>query len=160
MTSKVCPKLQWESTAESVTARTVKGVLVGAIYLYKHVRGMDEELIVGTVRVAEKYHRCGVGTQLYTRAAALARERGVPLVSDSTRSEAAEMFWQKQERKGRATCARKGRGAEKLGWDPLNGFTPMKGRWKCERYVLKPDATDLSGLKAKRKPAKKRRRFR
>lgn len=156
MISKACPKLRWESSELSVTARTAKGNLVGALYLQKHVRGMNEELIVGTVRVDDKYQRCGVGTQLYTRAAELARKLGLPLVSDTTRSEAAEMFWQKQERKGRATCARKGRGAAKLKWDPTTGFSPATGRWKCERYVLNPEATDLSGLKRPKRKTKRR----
>ncbi len=155
-----CARLRWEETDRSVVARDAKGNLVGALYLHQHVRGMDEELIVGTVRVADTHQRCGVGTQLYTRAAAIARKLRMPLVSDSTRSEAAEMFWQKQERKGRATCARKGKGAAKLAWNPTTGFSPARGRWSCQQYVLKPDATDLSGLKAKRKPAKKRRRSR
>ena len=149
-----CPRLRWEETERSIVARDGKGNLVGALHLDQRVRGMDVELVVGTVRVAETHQRCGVGTQLYTRAARKAREAGLPLVSDTTRSDAAESFWQKQERKGRAVCIKKGRGAKKLAWSAETGFTPQRGRWSCEQYRLKVEVVDLSGLKPKRRKKK------
>jgi GNAT superfamily N-acetyltransferase len=145
-----CPRLQFEQTEYSVVARASGGKLAGALYLNLEGRGMGEELVVGTVRVAKEYQRCGVATQLYTRAAAIARAAKLPLVSDATRSEAAESFWRKQVQKGRAVCLRKGDGATKLAWDEERGFHPVKGRWECARYALKPEARDLSGLKKRK----------
>ena len=126
----------------------------GSLYLRRDNSGMAEYLRVESVNVMPSYQRCGVGTQLYTRAAELARELKMPLYSDTARTAASQGFWEKQERKGRAKCAKKGRGAAKINMNHASGAViEERGRWACQEYVLKPTATDLSGLK--RKPARK-----
>lgn len=130
---------------------------VGAIYLRRDTRGMDHILTVETVSVLDSYQRCGVGTKLYTHAATIARERGVPLYSDSARTKASQSFWEKQVRKGRAKCARKGRGARKISMKPGSDIVEERGKWSCQEYVLKPDAKDLSGLPRRRKRRKMKR---
>ena len=86
----------------------------------------------------------------------VARELKMPLYSDTARTAASQGFWEKQERKGRAKCAKKGRGAAKINMNHASGAViEERGRWACQEYVLKPTAADLSGLK--RKPARKRR---
>lgn len=158
-----CAALKYVTEGNTVKAYEVSdsgSFMVGALYLNRDTRGMDDILIVGEVRVLDSYQRCGVGTQLYTRAAAIARERGMPLYSDTARTEASQGFWEKQVRKGRAKCFRKGTGARKIRMTPGRDIVEERGKWSCQQYVLKPEATDLSGLKSKRKPAKKRRRSR
>lgn len=156
MTSK-CAALKYVTEGNYVRAYEVSSegsFLVGSLYLNRDTRGMDDILTVGDVRVLPSYQRCGVGTQLYTRAAAIARERGVPLYSDTARTEASQGFWEKQVRKGRAKCARKGSGARKIRMTPGRDIVEERGKWACQQYVLKPEATDLSGL---RRPARRKR---
>lgn len=157
-----CSALKYVTEGNTVKAYEISdsgSFMVGALYLNRDTRGMDNILTVGEVRVLDSYQRCGVGTQLYTRAAAIARERGMPLYSDTARTAASQGFWEKQERKGRAKCAKKGRGAAKINMNHASGaIIEERGRWACQEYVLKPTATDLSGLKHKpaRKGAKRR----
>ena len=73
----------------------------------------------------------GVGTKIYEKAAAFACSHGAPLASDEVRTAAAQGFWTKQARKGRATCLRGSGRATKLSktWKEA-------GQWGCGQYVL------------------------
>lgn len=65
----------------------------------------DGAVRVRIMQVDKQWRRQGVGTAMYEAAAHAACERyGLPLSSDDTRSPAAEEFWRKQERKGKAVC--------------------------------------------------------
>jgi hypothetical protein len=106
---------------------------VGALTVYWSYGGPDDGWAprVTHVLVSASQQRCGVGTKLYEEAAKLAcKEFKVPLQSDAERSGAADAFWQKQIKKGRARCLQK---TEKRYADDL---TPVIGRSGCYRYVL------------------------
>jgi GNAT superfamily N-acetyltransferase len=114
-----CPRLTFRVTVEgddddysaesdyaySITARDPLRNWVGQIEV--DLMYSDGELIqasVGLINVDRDLQRCGVGTRLYERAARIACKRGVKLRSDTSRSNKAEAFWRKQERKGRVVC--------------------------------------------------------
>lgn len=87
---------------------------------------------VSHVLVDEAFHRCGVGTQLYERAAKIAcKDFKHPLHSDVERTGYAQAFWEKQIRKGRAVCI-----ARAPARNPIEMHEPVVGRGGCERYKL------------------------
>lgn len=158
-----CAALKYVVEGNSVKAYEVTDAgsfQVGSLHLHRDTRGMNDILTVGTVSVLDSYQRCGVGTKLYERAAAVARARGVKLYSDAARTEASQGFWEKQVRKGRAKCARKGAGARKIRMTPGRDIVEERGRWPCLEYVLKPEAHDLSGVKKSRRKRRKRKAVR
>jgi hypothetical protein len=60
------------------------------------------------IKMIQSWHnRQGNATRLYETLGKAACDKGLTLASDSTRSPAAEAFWQKQIRKGRAIPAGK-----------------------------------------------------
>ncbi len=103
---------------------------------------LDQPLMkVAFVEVQKK--GLGIGTKLYEKAAAFACARKRPLASDEARTAAAQGFWLKQARKGRAACLRgSGRAA---------ALTPRfaeKGLWACGQYVLScPAPRSLAALR-------------
>lgn len=104
---------------------------------------------VGYIHVERDARRCGLGTQLYAKAAATAcKTFKSGLQSDEERSAAADGFWQKQVRKGRAACVAPST-------RPLpHGDSPAYGRNNCEAYAFScPAPKDLS-----RRGRRKRRR--
>jgi len=121
--------------------------------LKKHLKGNDF-LQPGWVEVDAPYRRCGLGTKLYERAAALAKTSKLTLISSRERSEMSEGFWAKQARKGRAVCLPNEPGASSM----RGKYNPEAGAvrwtddsWPCWRYVLKAGKTDLSGARQRRK---------
>lgn len=84
-------------------------------------------------KVKHGLRRRGEGTKLYEAAAEAACEHfNAPLASSRTRSNAAERFWRKQHKKGRADCV---------------GDAGGKLR-KCLNYVLKcPAPETLAGAR-------------
>jgi GNAT superfamily N-acetyltransferase len=60
------------------------------------------ELTVSIIRVKPPYQRCGIATRMYEIAGKYACANGLQLASDVTRSDEADLFWQKQAAKGRA----------------------------------------------------------
>lgn len=116
--------------------------------------GSQEFLEPGWIEVPARYQRCGIGEQLYTYLAKLAKASKIPLASSFERSERSEGFWAKQHAKGRAVClpnepdyvSKKGR------WDQARGHVEWADEpWPCWRYVLKSGKTDLSGAKRRRR---------
>jgi GNAT superfamily N-acetyltransferase len=111
-------------------AKGVKG-RVGAITVANRSSEPDVAF-VSHILVDEAFHRCGVGTRLYERAAQIAcKDFKLPLSSDSERSGYAQGFWEKQVRKGRATCVKAvPERRSNCASDAL------VGRGGCERYKL------------------------
>jgi hypothetical protein len=91
-----------------------------------HGRGLMK---VAFIEVKKK--GLGIGTKIYEKGAAFACSLGFPLASDETRTAAAQGFWRKQARKGRATCLRGSGRATALStrWQEA-------GSWSCGQYVL------------------------
>jgi hypothetical protein len=88
--------------------------------------------------------RCGVGTALYTKLAQFACSEGKTMRSDSARSAAAEGFWRKQVRKGRARCV-PGKGRRVF---MTQGETGGPQSWPCKRYrIIKCPVTSLRGVR-------------
>jgi GNAT superfamily N-acetyltransferase len=142
-------------------------------------------LKVGYIHVDPSQRKTRVGTLLYDALLGEACERGMPLTSDTLRSHFAEAFWQKQRKKGRATCVRGGGGVftvplleleyrHDTGEISTKAYNetiarlpkPTKktdeyGRpmWSCRRYEINKtcDVETLAGLK-RRKPSKPRKR--
>lgn len=123
-------------------------------------------LIVGEIEVEEGARRSKVGTRLYEAALVVGCRAGLPVTSDSLRSQYAEAFWQKQQAKGRATCT-PGRGSFYDG--PTGGKVrpglPIPGEdgagdpaWQCKRYEIKAPCAVPSLASAPR--AKRHRRAR
>jgi hypothetical protein len=137
---------------------TVRRVNNGALITFQAMAGdrmlgyietfrESEALTAGMIRVVRRLKRCGVGTKLYEAAATWGCAKGLMLTSDRLRSAYSDGFWQKQVRKGRATCVK----ATPSGWrqtqpDPQ---LAVDGRSNCVHYKLKncEVATDLSGSK-------------
>lgn len=92
----------------------------------------DDGPTIDYIFVRETWRRRGVATALYEAAARGAcRSYGVPLQSDVERSAAAQAFWVKQVRKGRATCVRP---TPKVGRVQPTAY--VMGRGGCYRYAL------------------------
>lgn len=115
------------------------GMKLGAITV-KYEGLSDSVPYVSYTLVDEAYQRCGIGTKLYQEAAKVAcRSFKKPLHSDEERSEPAQRFWEKQIRKGRATCV-----GHIVGRDDPDPLMPIKGRGGCARYKLScPAPKDL-----------------
>lgn len=78
-----------------------KNVTVGTITLRKDGTKRYE---ISDIRAAKSIAHKKLGTALYEKASSFACAKNATLVSDMMRSHYAEAFWQKQERKGRASC--------------------------------------------------------
>ena len=106
--------------------------------------GRPAYVAVTMVEVGEQ--RKGHGTRLYERAARLACSTfKAPLASDTTgdRSSAAEGFWQKQIRKGRA---------RRLHFQPWDPSGQERFRRVNSRYALRcPAPKSLAGLTARKR---------
>lgn len=86
-----------------VTARTPKR-LVGRLVVNSDKYAGHK---VMNIQVDDDHQRCGIATRLYEIAARAACKAGDNLASDTIRSDAAQAFWTKQVKKGRAKCGRK-----------------------------------------------------
>jgi len=97
----------------------------------KRVDGPHGKALMKVAFVEVKKKGRGVGTKIYEKGAAFACSLGLPLASDEVRTAAAQGFWTKQARKGRATCLRGSGRATKLSktWKEA-------GQWGCGQYVL------------------------
>lgn len=113
------------------------GATVGHIKVFPSTDARKRKIVmVGQSWVAAKHRRKGFGTALYEAAAQAACEIfGAPLASGESRSAAAEAFWRKQERKGRAQCTQES-GSKKR---------------PCIEYVLSCPAPTNLGKPRKRK---------
>ena len=145
---------------------------------------LKDVLKVDSIKVDPSRRKARVGTLLYDALLAESCAQGLPLSSGTTRSHFAEAFWQKQQKKGRATCIRGGgsvfqsplhelehdRDTGKLSTKAYNETiarlpkptkTDEYGRpmWSCRRYEINNtcDVETLAGLK-RRKPSKPRKR--
>lgn len=88
---------------------------------------------IGYIEVDDVYQRRGLATKLYEAAAKEAcRWLKSPLYSDYERSAAAQAFWEKQVRKGRATCERPWGTRAAVG----PAYDSIIGRGGCWRYKL------------------------
>lgn len=63
---------------------------------------------------------CGIGTQMYEAAWEVACGQQRRLASDRSRSDAAEGFWSKQKKKGRARCVSDAQGGNRFDFDLWN----------------------------------------
>lgn len=97
----------------------------------EEVEGPRDQRLLKVAFVEVKKKSIGIGTKLYEKAAAFACARKRPLASDDARTSAAQGFWLKQARKGRATCLRGSGRATAL----TKGYGE-KGLWACGQYAL------------------------
>lgn len=123
---------------EAITAyvtRRQAGVIV--------VDGRNVNPRVSSILVVDDRRRVGVGTALYLAAARLAcRQFGAPLHSDFERSVAAQAFWEKQVKKGRAVCVAAASAPVADG----SNSGPILNRGGCVQYRLTcPVPTSLRG---------------
>lgn len=134
-----CPKLTFE------IVRNLGAIRITALYPNRQRAGqiLVKGNTVAYIRTSASLRRCGLGTQLYTRVAQELCKEGRGLVSDTTRTDAAEGFWRKQVRKNRAECL-PGRG-ERLSYSDKTGFTRTQNYWACRKYKLKCPVTSLRG---------------
>jgi len=113
---------------------------------YMEIEEVDGPLDQPLMKVAfieVKKKGLGIGTKLYEKAAAFACAQRRPLASDEARTAAAQGFWLKQARKGRATCLRGSGRATAL----TRGYAE-KGLWACGQYVLScPAPRSLAALR-------------
>jgi hypothetical protein len=112
---------------------------------------------VGYVLVAETIEirtppRCGLGTKIYEQALQLACEKNARLASDVARSDAAEGFWRKQVRKGRARCYRRTAPGIKVAYDyEQRRFAETDEKWSCNRYLMREACPPEMSLKGRRR---------
>lgn len=157
---KSCPRLRFRIvkppfyTSEGVVLRGIEAHRadlkandnpVGMVNVRQDNGGAPRVTYIG---VSEQYQRCGVGTQLYERAAQLAcKTFKKPLRSDVERSAMADGFWQKQVRKGRAVCLDTVSAREDDGYDAI----PAHGRSGCYQYALLkcPAPPSLAGVRSR-----------
>jgi GNAT superfamily N-acetyltransferase len=144
---RACPILTFETDmlvgqrpqGAEITAINPKGKPIAWIEIRMNPDGGAIRATV--IHVRRDMRRCGLGTQLYERAAKLACEMGYPLSSDYSRSANAQKFWEKQVAKGRAICA-----AEAPRPKPALPASSVRGRGGCLYYTLKNcDIADLRG---------------
>jgi hypothetical protein len=111
-----------------------------------HQYGDGKVTSITKIVVRKELHRGGLGTRLYEAAArASCAEFNQPLSSDYQRTLAAQKFWEKQVRKGRAVCVRKGKTPrEERNAGPDRSIL---GRGGCAVYRLKscPAPSSLAG---------------
>jgi len=96
----------------------------------------DDVPMIGYIEVARTHRRRGLGTRLYVAAAKEAcRWLCMPLHSDTARTANAQAFWEKQARKGRATCERQ---VPANTWASQHDLATesILGRGGCWRYKL------------------------
>ena len=132
--------LEFSTSPETRGGRNIVAIIDG-----RWVGGIDisfdfynNQANVTRIEVDPKWRRRGVGTALYQKAAEISARYGLYLVSDTSRSNEAEEFWSKQERKGRAT------------------FKEGDGPWPTGHYVLKekpPKTLENPRKKVQQKPA-------
>ena len=102
---------------------------------------------VAMVKVDKGLQRTGVATKLYEDAARLSCREGRALRSDDARTASTQRFWEKQERKGRATCAERipPNPAER---DRARDDMSIYGRGGCAYYRLPcPAPSSLAGTR-------------
>jgi hypothetical protein len=100
-TRKTCPVVRLHLTAEdTIQARGPSGRNYGFIRWNES----DDGFAAVDMIESSAAPRCGLGTKLYEAAARHLCKRGLRLASGEIRSYAADGFWQKQTRKGRAEC--------------------------------------------------------
>ncbi len=123
---------------------------IGSVEVFQY--GDKVATAVGQIRVREELRRSGLGTKLYEAAARVAcTEFNQPLSSDHKRSLPAQRFWEKQVKRKRAVCARKGRlAAEDRDAHPARS---VPNRGGCDYYRLKSCPAPVS-LTGKRRLAK------
>jgi GNAT superfamily N-acetyltransferase len=147
-----------DSAGNVVGELSVRNESVTRDHLMAKAVGGQEFLEPGWIQVARGHQRCGIGTQLYTFLAKLAKASKLPLTSSRERSERSEAFWAKQHKKGRATCL-----PNQPGYSSARGYwNPEMDRidwatnetWPCWRYVLKSGQTNLSDARRRRKARK------
>jgi GNAT superfamily N-acetyltransferase len=97
----------------------------------EEVEGPRDQRLLKVAFVEVRRKGVGIGTKLYEKAAAFACKLKRPLASDDARTSAAQGFWLKQARKGRATCLRGSGRATAL----TKGYAE-KGLWACGQYAL------------------------
>ncbi len=130
---------------------------VGAVVVDRH-RWLKRSYVSG-ITVLQSLQHCGIGTALYQEAAKTACGTfRLPLHSDRERSPEADGFWQKQLRKGRATCIAPlenpnadyhDKHLVEHGGKPDG--SPREGRSGCEAYKLTcPAPQDLSRRSTRR----------
>lgn len=118
----------YEVTARTPTRIVGRLQVDGGEYMHK----------VMQINVDDDHQRCGIATRMYTMAAQAACKAGVHLKSDSIRSDAAQAFWTKQVKKGRAKCGRR-----------TQRFYD-KGKGGCAYYFLtKCPVRSLAGVEKK-----------
>lgn len=88
--------------ANRIDALDETGDSIGYIEFTKRTLAKRKVVQVAFVQVFPQ--RQGVGTALYEELARRACANDLPVVSDRSRSVAADAFWKKQESKGRAFC--------------------------------------------------------
>jgi len=123
-----------------LSAITTDGKVVGEmdLALRKTAKGRFAQVTYAAAKITGM----GIGTKLYEAAARSACRKGVPLMSDNRRTKYSQGFWEKQSRKGRATCVIE-RGGKKLS----SGFE-ISGGWSCGRYALTcPAPRSLRGFR-------------
>ncbi len=148
-----------KTSSVELTARR-DGRKVGHAFLDTH----KGALVVGEIEVSECARRSRVGTRLYEAALVVGCRAGLPVTSDSMRSQYAEAFWRKQASKGRAVCEA-GRGS--VYEAPTGGIRrdmPIPGEddagdpaWDCARYVVSAPCGVSSLAGTKKPPTPKRR---
>lgn len=100
----------------------------------EEVDGPRDQRLLKVAFVEVKKKSIGIGTKLYEKAAAFACARRRSLASDDARTSAAQGFWLKQARKGRATCLR-GSGRATALTKGYGGYGE-RGLWACGQYAL------------------------
>lgn len=102
-------------------------------------------LVVQQIEVDRGERRQGIATAVYETAARDACENfGVPLHSDVYRTAASQMFWEKQQARGRAVCIE--------ACEPHGECAPTEhklGRGGCTRYRLSCPAPTSLGFTRK-----------
>lgn len=92
---------------------------------------------IGFIGVNSWQRRRGLGTKLYEAAAKEAcRWLQMPLHSDVERTAAAQAFWEKQERKGRASCEKPVPASMGKLAKTIPASDSVMGRGGCWRYKL------------------------
>ncbi|MGL4257997.1 MAG: GNAT family N-acetyltransferase [Microbacterium sp.] len=137
-------------------------------------------LRVGYIEVHPDHRKKQYGTRLYERALIEACAQGLPLSSDTQRSEFSEAFWRKQVAKGRARCV-PGEGEYWSGprveleealdagrisaseYRRMIDSAPEPGRdadgapvWPCQRYEITKDPCVPQSLAGVRKRKRKK----
>jgi hypothetical protein len=148
-----CPVVKFE-TRQPPKGSGIRGAAIAAIV---NGESVGQAIVVygegvpyvSDIRVAAEMKRCGVGTKLYEQAAQFAcKTFKEPLHSDVERSAMSQGFWQKQVKKGRASCVSDMRAVDE---DEVPDWMATAGRDGCVRYRLTcPAPKDLSRRRRRR----------